>query len=396
MPDPFVLADLAPSPAGDLELTVGCRTARTGRSRHRHLITIHADWSVTTPHDLDLERIAVAMGGYLSCLDVVDHVVPALREFLRRNARRVAPRLSRNDGGRWQVPVAHASCGCDAFGFADVTEAADHWRSVRHVAIERGVSARILDHLAREILIAHDTTFALPPLESGIKSAVRERRGIEYLWDAGLHPQMIKAIRETVWPDGTPLPAWFYLGAMSRRPNLDWIAATLRSVPDEDIAVWLCWTDADLDRAHPAARTGWLQAGVPRVAIAALADGSYSPIEVARLSHATGRSIQAAAITLAAWHRAGCHPSPDDVVLLDELGVDRWYEPSAAAIDWLCRCLPRRDGPSRTQIGLVLAVAGTRAGAMKAFGQSIYDPVGAARVLGIPSRIRIERELAPQ
>lgn len=396
MPDPFVLAELAPSPAGVLRLAVGCRTRRTGPSTHRHPITINSDWSLTTPHDLGLERIATAMGGYLSCIDLADHVAPALRELLQRSARRVAPRLVRNDGGRWVIPGPPLACGCSEFGFADVAEAADHWRSAQHVASERGVSARQLDHLARAVLDAHDTTFVLPPLESGIKSAVRERRGLEYLWDAGLHPQMIKAIRETVWPDGPPLPVWFYLGVMSRRPDLDWIASTLRGVPDEDIAVWLCWTDAALDRAHPAARTGWLQAGVPRVAIAALADGSYTPIEVARLSHATGRSIQAAAITLAAWHRAGCHPSAEELVLLDELGVDRWYEPSAAAIDWLCRCVPRRNGPSRTQVGLVLAVAGTRAGAMKALDHGIHDPLGAARVLGIPNGIPVERELTPQ
>jgi hypothetical protein len=392
VPDPFVLADLSPSPAGALELTVGCRTTRTARSTHRHPITVNADWTVTTPHNLELERIAVAMGGYLSCIDLVDHVFPALHDFLQRAARRAAPWLTRSDGGRWQVPVATASCGCSEFGFADVAEAADHWRSARHVANERGVSARILDHLARAVLSAYDTSFTQPPLESGIKSAVRERRGIECLWDAGLHPQMINAIREAVWPDGPPLPVWFYLGVMSRRPRLDWIANTLRSVPDEDIAVWLCWTDADLDRAHPAARTGWLQAGVPRVAITALADGAYTPIEVAQLSHATGRSIQAAAITLAAWHRAGCHPSPTDVALLDELGVDRWYEPSAAAVDWLCKRMSPGKGPSRTQVGLVLAVAGTRAGAMKALVQGSYDPIGAARVMGIP----FDRELAPQ
>jgi hypothetical protein len=390
--EPFVLPDLPPSPAGALELSIGCRTTRSGRSTHRHPFTINSDWSVTTPHNLDLERIAVGMGGYLSCLDLVDHVVPALRDFLQRTAHRIAPRLIRNDGGRWVIPGPPLACGCNEFGFADVTDAGDHWRSVQHVASERGVSSRLLDHLAREVLAAHDTSFVLPPLESGIKEAVRERRGVEYLWDAGLHPEMIKAVRAAVWPDGPPLPVWFYLGVMSRRPDLGWIASTLRSIPDEDIAVWLCWTDADLDRAHPAARTGWLQAGVPRVAIAALADGSYTPLEVARLSHATGRSIQASAITLAAWHRAGCHPSADDVILLDELGVDRWYEPSTAAIDWLCRCVPRQHGLTRTQIGLVLAVTGTRAGAMKALGQGSYDPIGAARVMGIP----IDRELTPQ
>jgi hypothetical protein len=233
---------------------------------------------------------------------------------------------------------------------------------------------------------------------------VRERRGLEHLWDAGLHPEMVLALHDAVWPAGPPLPTWFYLGALSRRPDLRWIAETLRAVPDEDIAVWLCWTDAELDRAHPEARTGWLQAGVPRPAIAALADGAYTPIDVARLSHATGRSLAAAAITLAGWHRARCHPSPDDIALLDELGVDRWYAPSGAALDWLCTRLPRRSAPTRTAVGLVLAVCGTRAGALEALTHGAADPRTAARLLGLPTATEIppvpgerdERELTAQ
>jgi hypothetical protein len=396
VPDPFLLPELPPSPSGSLEIIVGCRTTRTGRTTHSHPVTVNADWSVTTPHDIALERIAIAMGGYLSCVGLVDHLAPALRELMQRQGRRAAPRLARTDGGRWVVPGPPLACGCSTFGFADVAEAAEHWRSAEHVANEHGVAHRDLTRLARRVLDAHDTTFAQPPRDFRAKGAVRERRGVEYLWDAGLHPQMIISVHQAVWRDGPPLPAWFYLGAMSRRPDLGWIADTLRTVPDEDIAVWLCWTDADLDRAHPAARTGWLQAGVPRVAIAALADGSYTPIDVAQVAHATGRSIQSAAITLAAWHRAACHPTPEDVAQLDQLGVDRWYEPSSAAIDWLCARMPRRDGPTRTQVGLVMAVCGTRAGAMQALVQGIYDPLGAARVMGIPIEIPTERELTSQ
>src|SRR5262249_44760837 len=160
---------------------------------------------------------------------------------------------------------------------------------------------RALHQLVKGVEAAHDTTFVDPPPHRAADHAVRERRGVEYLWDAGLHPDMITTIRRTIWPGGPPLPVWFYLGAMSRRPDLQWVATPMGPVPDRGPAVWPCGTDADLDRARPQARTGWLQAGVPRVAIAALAEGSYSPIEVAQLAHSTGRSIQGAAITFAAW-----------------------------------------------------------------------------------------------
>ena len=61
-----------------LVIKVPCRTsAEPGARAKVHAITLEADGSVTTPHDLDNERIAAALGGYLSCLDLVDKAVPA-------------------------------------------------------------------------------------------------------------------------------------------------------------------------------------------------------------------------------------------------------------------------------------------------------------------------------
>lgn len=382
--DPFRLLPLAPSPTGSLPLTVRCRTARKGGPSARHSVSIDAGWSVTTPHDLALERVAAAMGGYLSCLDLVDRDIPALRELVQRLGRRYVPHISRDVGGRWAPAVLPVGCSCEALGYPSASEAAAHVRGVRHVAQEFGVPPRDLERMAHAVSDAHDTMFfAPPPDEWDASAAVREARGVEQLWECGLHPETIVMIHDAVWPGGPPLPMWFYLGAMSRRPALEWVAKTLSAVPDADIAVWLCWTNAELDHVHPHARTGWLQAGVPRVAIAALADGSYTPIDVARLARATGRSLAAAAVVLAAWHRARCHPRPEDIALLDELDVDRWYEPSPGALDWLEKRVAR--GLTRTQIGLVLAVCGTRAGAMKALSHGIHDPRGAAALLGIVS-----------
>jgi hypothetical protein len=380
--DPFTLTPVPPSPEGRVELRVSCRTTRGGGPRTTHPVSIDADWTVTTPHDVALERVAAAMGGYLSCLDLIDRAVPALREIVQRRARRSPVRMLRDDGGRWTPTVLPAGCRCGPFGFGSAPEAADHVRSAAHVAREFDVKQRSLERLMDPVLDAHDTLFFTPSTtDERAVAAVRDHRGVELLWDCGLHPETIIAIHHAVWPDGPPLPVWFYLGVLSRRPALDWIAGTLRAVPDEDIAVWLAWTNGQLDSAHPDARTGWLQAGVPRRAIATLADGAYTPIEVARLAHATQRSLAAAALTLAAWHHARCHPSPDDIELLDELGVDPWYEPSTGALDWLEERARGRGAPTRTRLGLLLAVCGTRAGAMKALGQQITDLRAAAALL---------------
>jgi hypothetical protein len=61
-----------PSPDGEpLTLKVRCWTSRSSKAPvSRHPITLDPDWSVTTPHDLESERIASAFGGYLSCADL--------------------------------------------------------------------------------------------------------------------------------------------------------------------------------------------------------------------------------------------------------------------------------------------------------------------------------------
>ena len=381
--DPYTLTHLPPGPGGALETTVHCSTARTGGTSTRHPLTIAADWSVTTPHDLALERIATALGGYLSCLDLADRVAPALHDLVQLHARRFLPNIQRNLAGRWTLRTLAPDCRCLPYGFASAAEAAEHGRDVGHVAKLHDVNGRDLRRLLDTVKAAHNTSFLDPPSDSwGAATRIREHDGLSQLWDAGIHPELVRRLHDALWSDGPPLRVWFYLGAATRRPDLSWITQTLAEVPDEDIAVWLAWTDTAMDRKHPDARLAWLRAGVPRRAIAALADGTYTPIDVARLAAATRRSVPSAATTLAAWHRAGCHPTPDDIATLDELDIDPWYEPSAGAIDWLwdrVSGLPKRV--TRTQVALVLAVASNRPVALKLLTAGVRSPRQAAQLL---------------
>ena len=381
--DAFALEPIGPSPDGPLTTAVRCRTARTGGPVNTHEVTISADWSVQTPHDIELERIASAMGGFLSCVDLVDREIPALRELVQLRARRILPQILRNVAGRWSLRTLAPDCRCEPFAYASAAEAADHARDPYHVARTHEIVPRRLERLLGAVEDAYGTSRYPPPRDVWDASgAVRERDGLGQLWDAGVHPQLVARLHERLWPGGSPMPVWFYLGATSRQPNLIWLAATLAVVPDEDVAVWACWTEAELDRTHPSARAAWLLAGVPRKAIIGLVNGAYTPADVAQLALLSGRSIPSAACALAAWHRAECRPSPDDIVLLDELDVSPCYEPSIRAIDWLYdRVGTARSAPSRTAVGLMLAVCGTRAAAMLLLGNGICDPRVAARMM---------------
>ena len=380
---PFNLEAIGPSPIGALDMTIPCRTTRSGGTRTEHHASIAADWSVSTPHDIELERIAVAMGGYLSCVELVDRGVPALRDVVQLRSRRMLPPITRGAAGRWMLLTPVSGCECRPNGFGSAAEAAEHARDLTHVAKLHGVRPRSLQSLVRRVEEEYDTRFYDPPEDVWkAADAVREYGGIRQLWDSGVHPQVVARLHEALWPDGPAMPVWFYLGVVSRRPNLAWISQTLAAVPDEDVAVWLCWTDTELDRSHPEARAAWLQAGVPRRAISALADGSYTPADVATLASTTQRTVPIAALTLAAWHRAGCHPSPQEIAQIDELGADPWREPSVGAIDWLWeRYGNSRKGPTRTELGLLLALAGTRAGVSLMLAKGIRDLCSAAEAM---------------
>lgn len=377
------LPPITPGPDGPLVAQVRCRTSRVGGRIRYHDVTIGADWSVCTPHDIELERIAAAMGGYLSCVDLVDHEVPALRELMQLRARRVLPDLVCRERGQWSLQEKPVECHCATDWFGSAAEAAAHAREPLHLGRRFGAVPRVLERLLAQVELAYGTGFYLPPAARA-RALVREYDGLAQLWEAGLHPDLVCWLHDQLWPDGPALPLRFYLGAVVRRPDMRWIADTLADVPDEDVANWLCWTGTELDRQYPSARLQWLLAGVPRRAIVALAEGGYPPTEVAQVAVGIGCSAASAASMLAAWVRAGCHPSSAEVLVLAELGVDPWFEPSPAAVEWLwhrMRLLP--EHPSRTEAGLLLAVCGTRAGAMWALEHGAADPRSAARLMAI-------------
>lgn len=364
MADFFDLEPVPPTPDGTFSFHIRCSTVRDGGPSTRHAVTISPDWTIKTPHDLDLERIAVAMGGYLTCVHLADHTIPALRELVQLQARRIVPPMWRESDGRWRLP-----CDCRPNSYTAASFAADHLRDPTHVARVHNVSAATLGRLLDSIQARWDGRLARLPRRGA--NLVRELDGIERLWEDGVHPEIVERLHRQLWPHGPAMPTRFYLGAVTARPDLGWLTDTLRAVPDEDVAVWLCWTETELDRRHPDARAAWLRAGVPRQAILGMLRGDYTPAEVARLVARSRRSIPSAASTFAAWAQADCRPSVDDIVLLDELDVDPSYAPSKAAIDWLVTQFG--SSVDRTRIGLLLALAGNRRSTLQLLNHGIHD-----------------------
>jgi hypothetical protein len=375
-----------PQPSGEpLTVKIRCWTS-TGSSSPttRHEITIHPDWTVTTPHDLESERVALAFGGYLSCLDLAEHSLPAARRWLELQLRVGSAPIVFGRRPRWQVNPPQRCCGED--GFETATKAAEHLRDPKHLAIEFSAPRRQLTDLIKALTAAYAGALALDSAEALAAGEVCSRGAMDVteLWYAGMHPRRILEIHEAVGSPGR-LPGRFYLGVMSRGTDLGWLVDTLQVAGQESdelelfadpsvelasgrvegaaepVAEWLAWTRGVVDIIHPERRGRWLALGVSRRMILLLDQHAITPDEVELLATGVGRDPDGAARQLAGWLEAGLRPPVAELVRLHESGVGpHWYVPSSAAVRRLRAELG--DAAARTSdtdLAFRLAVAGT-------------------------------------
>lgn len=74
---------LLPAPGGqNLTLVISCTSHPRELEGRTHEVVIHPDWTVTTVHDLESERLARALGAWSSCLHFAESTVPAYRYVL--------------------------------------------------------------------------------------------------------------------------------------------------------------------------------------------------------------------------------------------------------------------------------------------------------------------------
>jgi hypothetical protein len=363
-------------PAADgraLVLDVECRTSTKQRGP-LHPVTITPDWQLETPHDLAAERIAMAFGGYCSCVLIADQVVPALRVAVQLLARQAPAPIGPAPDRGWVVGSAPAGCQCRMSFLPTAQAAAEHARSALHLAHVAGTTERRFGAFLDRVVRAHDH-FPVPAHDRALERRVRDAGGIGQLWRAGLTPDQIADIAALV-PGSEPLPVEFFLGVAYRPVNRAWLRATLVRRPDPDVATFLAWSGEVL-HPHPDDRCGdWLELGIPTRAIEDLLRAGTSLDSVQTISLELGWSRRVAANYLAGWARAGCEPTVAHVRLLARLGIDRSYVPSPPAINLLeMTASDLGEPPSRTDLAVLLAVAGTRAFAIDLLERGITHPL---------------------
>lgn len=176
-----------------------------------HDVRIEPDWTVRMPHDLDSERLAVAFGGLVSCVNLHDRVVPALRLWLCRVLRLdVGPPFGVLQHG-WSVVDTQRCCGHRVFPTA--VDAAVHAMSVPHVAAAWQADVDLLSTLAGAASKAHggfELRLDNPVLWPASAACLGGFSDVEYLYRCGLSPEWVVRVHAQAGVDG-PLPRSSYL-----------------------------------------------------------------------------------------------------------------------------------------------------------------------------------------
>ena len=334
-----------------LVLRVPCHPSPGARSVP-HEVVIEAGWSLSTGHDVQLERIAAGFGGGVSCLSMLARNLPAFQQW-RERARRLGGLPIRSDNwcATWSPLRRVAGC-CPTTGFRDAASAGAHSRTPRHVAAETGVPAGELGALVRGLGPRADP--ALPLDDRRVPYGCDDLAAAA--WDCGLPPDWVAAVRAEMADAGVPeveLEVLLAIAGCGADPG--WVASTgrelslrpesIHSLRDSPLA-WIAWTATELDRQRPTIRAEWIARGVRPADLVTLSDAGYGPTDALDLAGLWGVSIPGAAQILARWVDLGYRPTPTGMASLRDSGMS--YPPWPPAAEAVTRVL-NALGPRRTQ-----------------------------------------------
>ena len=315
-------------------------------------------------HDLDSE-LAAAFGGYTACLELTHRtVLRASRRCLRWRGvvfRRCATWRAVAGGSPTGRRRAGASAGSSPRPATPRCTCAVPNTSPGPRVPRFSRSSRCSSALRR----SHGEF--RPPAGSGRQPRIRcagqgSRRAVG-VWpgrgirDGGRGPA----------PGGGAVP-----GSLLPRPGLPQGRSTLarRGAPAGARSrrrVVAAWTRAGRDPSDPDLLGRWLATGVSREDVEVLAQSGSTWRHVAEVAYHLDRPVRVVAGVLAQWYRVGCRLTGADLLPLDELGIAETYRPSGSAIDEIEATVSvMAEPPSRTELGGMLALAGTRAAVVEA------------------------------
>ena len=348
---------LSPAPgSAALTFEVACTGDEPSPDAPRHWVAIEADWSVSLPHDLEAERIALAFGAATPCLDLAAHGGAALRHLLRVMTRDADDLVVT----RW---CALGRC-VGVYAHADAAAAYRHEVTARHLAASFDLRAWQAESL---IVGARDAW-----LSTADPTLVTEGRlGYAELWDAAVLPQVVAEIAADLPEVLLPLPWQFFVDVFHDRVDRAWLGEILTVFPDRDLACFLAAESRRYGNLSLREALEFNDLGFgPSEVREAIESGTTAALVRQRLAESGDDSV----ILLrwqAEWRRVGCHPREDHFEILASHRIPHLM-PGRAEIDGtvaLCRLV--QDNVDRTEVAIMLAILGEPIGVADAFTHGI-------------------------
>lgn len=354
----------------------GC--SAPGHEETGHEVTITQDWRLLTPHDLDAERVGVALGGDCPCVELADRTLPAVRGYLTHRLRLEPAAIVHADDGSWRPSVDVGGC-CRDQGFPQAVDAAAHLRRPRHWAQRFGATPRAVTELAQRLLGAvaraqHDPALAdqtrdpgRPALADQEVPLLVESYGLSVLWDAGLHPSAVAALCRHLSRSGEKIRTRDVLESAYGPRTADSPSRERRSARPAGSQ-----RPRTRDLRRPDERHDWVEAGVPLATVTLLMSADAYSLDDARLLAARlGRSPAEAAEVLGRWQLAGMTPPVDTLVGLYWGPMLLDAPPPKPLVDRTLQ-LARDAGLATTRVDAALALV--RAGSPSAAAERLADP----------------------
>ena len=327
-------------------MDVECTTSPEAKFGLVHPVTVQHDWTVSTPHDLDAERLGVALGGYSSCARLADAAVPACRHIMSVLSQTTA--LERDDAGGWLNTSAN---GCVGPHRHETLEAAlEHEANVTHVARLYSIRAHLFEPMLMAIQAAWVSS-ADPALVSG------GRAGYERLWRFAVHPHLAQRWARRLPRNTWPLPTRAITAGVHSNANQDLARTLIEIFPTPDFAEWVA-NQANQGPLPEIASLSMLRdAGLDAgTALHALTNG-VDPTRITKLADEQNITIGSAARWLAIWGAAGCTPDSAHYQLLRDARLLHVVPKDTQLSDVYIRALAVSQTPlSRADIGVMLAL----------------------------------------
>ncbi|MEQ7845763.1 hypothetical protein [Nocardioides kribbensis] len=313
---------------------------------------IGPDWSVDTGHDIETERIAVALGGTLTCVEIVDRTIPAVQHAVRLLARESPPPIQR-DGDTWWS-LDRADCrGCERER-RSLPKLAEHMRTPAHTAEAWGHP-----HEFHTILSAvtqrHPGISRRPEYTATGASPAGGRQ----LWDLGIGPREVRRLKQDYLPHRRTLPAAFFAALTFVRPDEEFVRSVIAATDDVRTIAWAVWNYHGVDVLYPHNLAELLRTGATTGDVKALHEGFYLHSEVDSLARKLGLPPGDLVAIVADWCRAGYAPAIGDLAALWEVTADPGRIVPEQEVDSLLASLGPGHRPDRTSTAMILAIAGT-------------------------------------